>query len=89
LYKALGPLSTDFSIVHNGEYCWRAQLSNHAICFAPDALIYYWEKSSRVVWFRQERNWGSDAGKLKLLVENPAAIRQTGVSEPNSLCTIR
>ena len=24
LYKALGRLSTDFPIVHDGEYCWRA-----------------------------------------------------------------
>lgn len=64
LYKALGPLSTDFPIVHDGEYCWRAQLAGHAIYFAPDALVYYREKSSLVARFRQGRSWGWDTTRL-------------------------
>ena len=32
-------------------------------------------------------NVGWDAGKLKLLIEKPAAIQQTSFSEPNSLRT--
>ena len=34
-------------------------------------------------------NVGWDAGKLKLLIEKPIAIRQTSVSEPASLRTTR
>ena len=64
LYQALGPLSTDFPIVHDGEYCWRAQLAGHAIHFAPEALVYYREKSSLAARFRQGRSWGWDTTRL-------------------------
>ena len=64
LYEALGPLSTDFPIVHDGEYCWRAQLAGHAIHFAPDALVYYREKASLAARFRQGRSWGWDTTRL-------------------------
>ena len=64
LYEALGPLSTDFPIVHDGEYCWRAQLAGHSIHFAADALVYYREKSSLIARFRQGRSWAWDTTRL-------------------------
>ena len=73
LYEALGPLSTDFPIVHDGEYCWRAQLAGQAIHFAPEALVYYREKSSLVARFRQGRSWGWDTTRLHYHQGQPRA----------------
>lgn len=64
LYEQLGPLSTDYPIVHDGEYCWRAQLAGHALHFEPAALVHYREKSALMDRFRQGRNWGRDTTRL-------------------------
>ena len=64
IYEKLGPLNTDFPIVHDGEYCWRAQLAGHALHFEPEALVHYREKSAFMDRFRQGRNWGRDTTRL-------------------------
>ncbi|MDB5884515.1 MAG: putative b-glycosyltransferase, Glycosyltransferase Family 2 [Polaromonas sp.] len=64
LYEKLGPLNTDFPIVHDGEYCWRAQLAGHALHFEPEALVHYREKSTLRDRYRQGRNWGRDTTRL-------------------------
>lgn len=64
LYEKLGPLDIHFPIVHDGEYCWRAQLAGHALHFEPDALVHYREKSALMDRFRQGRNWGRDTIRL-------------------------
>ena len=64
IYETLGPLNVDFPIVHDGEYCWRAQLAGYALHFEPEALIYYREKSSLMARFRQSQNWGRDTTRL-------------------------
>ena len=60
LYEKLGPLSTDFPMVHDAEYCWRAQLAGYTLHFEPNALIHYREKSGSRARFRQGRNWSRD-----------------------------
>ena len=64
IYEKLGPLNIDFPIVHDGEYCWRAQLAGYALHFEPEALVHYREKSALMDRFRQGRNWGRDTTRL-------------------------
>lgn len=64
IYEKLGPLNVDFPIVHDGEYCWRAQLAGYALHFEPDALVHYREKSALMARFRQGQNWGRDTTRL-------------------------
>ncbi|MDB5931463.1 MAG: putative b-glycosyltransferase, Glycosyltransferase Family 2 [Polaromonas sp.] len=73
LYEKLGPLSIDFPMVHDGEYCWRAQLAGHRLHFAPDALIYYREKSALKARFRQGQNWGRDTTRMHQYYGAPKA----------------
>ncbi|MDB5891725.1 MAG: putative b-glycosyltransferase, Glycosyltransferase Family 2 [Polaromonas sp.] len=64
MYEKLGPLSVDFPIVHDAEYCFRAQLAGYALHFEPRALIHYREKSDYRARFYQGRNWGRDFTRL-------------------------
>ena len=64
IYEKLGPLNVDFPMVHDGEYCWRAQLAGYALHFEPDALVHYREKSALMARFRQGKNWGRDTTRL-------------------------
>jgi GT2 family glycosyltransferase len=65
LYEKLGPLSIDFSIVHDSEYCWRAQLAGYKLHFEPRAVVHYREKTSSRDRFRQALNWGADSMRLE------------------------
>ena len=71
IYEKLGPLNTDFPIVHDGEYCWRAQLAGYALHFEPAALVHYREKSALKARFRQGQNWGRDTTRLHLHYGTP------------------
>ncbi|MBG6075486.1 glycosyltransferase family 2 protein [Polaromonas sp. CG_9.11] len=64
IYEKLGPLNVDFPIVHDGEYCWRAQLAGYALHFEPEALVHYREKSALMARFRQGQSWGRDTTRL-------------------------
>ncbi|NDP64549.1 glycosyltransferase family A protein [Polaromonas sp.] len=64
IYEKLGPLNVDFPIVHDGEYCWRAQLAGYALHFEPEALVHYREKSAFMARFHQGRNWGRDTTRM-------------------------
>lgn len=66
LYHQLGPLSIDFPIAHDSEYCWRAQLAGYALHFEPQAIVHYREKDRLGARFRQGRNWGRDGTRLRL-----------------------
>jgi glycosyltransferase involved in cell wall biosynthesis len=95
LYISLGPLSIDFPIVHDAEYCWRAQAAGYALHFEPEALVYYREKSSLVARFKQGRNWAKDSTRLYAHYGPPparlAALRQISAmarSLPGGLKTL-
>ena len=64
IYEKLGPLNIDYPIVHDGEYCWRAQLAGYTLHFEPAALVHYREKSTFMARFRQGQNWGRDTTRL-------------------------
>lgn len=64
LYEKLGPLDVNFPIVHDGEYCWRAQLQGHEVHFEPEALVYYREKSGFKSRYRQGLSWGKDTTRM-------------------------
>lgn len=64
IYEKLGPLNIDYPIVHDGEYCWRAQLAGYTLHFEPAALVHYREKSAFMARFRQGQNWGRDTTRL-------------------------
>lgn len=65
LYEQLGPLSTEFPIVHDSEYCCRAQLAHHTPHFEPAALVHYRLKPTLSGRFRQAQNWGRDSTRLE------------------------
>ena len=64
LYEKIGPLDIDFPIVHDAEYCWRAQLAGYSVYFESAALVYYREKSTMKARFRQGLNWGKDTTRM-------------------------
>ena len=60
LYEAIGPLSIDFPIAHDDEYCGRAQAAGYSLHFEPAALVHYRERSTLGDRYRQGRGWGRD-----------------------------
>lgn len=64
LYNALGPLSTDFPIAHDTEYCWRAQAAEFPLHLEPRAVVHYRERTRLRDRFAQGRNWGRDDTRL-------------------------
>lgn len=65
LYKALGPLSTEFPMAHDMEYCWRAQAAGYSLHLQPRAVVHYREKTRLKDRWRQGRHWGRDATRLE------------------------
>jgi hypothetical protein len=80
MYMALGPLSTEFAISHDMEYCWRAQSAGYSLHLEPRAVVHYREKTRLKARFMQGRNWGHDGTRLELLHGRPvgsfAVLRQ-------------
>lgn len=64
-YMNVGPLSVDYPIAHDSEYCWRAQTLGHVPHFEPRAMVHYREKSRMKDRFVQGRNWGRDSTRLQ------------------------
>lgn len=71
LYAALGPLSTEFPMAHDMEYCWRAQAAGYSLYLEPRAVVHYREKTRLKDRWRQGRNWGRDATRLEWRLRSP------------------
>lgn len=71
MYQALGPLSTEFPIAHDMEYCWRAQSAGYALHLEPRAVVHYREKTRLKDRFIQGRNWGRDNARLERHLGTP------------------
>ncbi|MDB5890886.1 MAG: glycosyltransferase family 2 protein [Polaromonas sp.] len=84
LYEKLGPLDVRFPIVHDGEYCWRAQLEGYSVHFEPEALVYYREKSDMKSRYRQGFNWGRDTTRMHHYYGSP----QGRLSVPKQLLSM-
>ena len=65
LYEALGPLSIEFPMAHDMEYCWRAQAAGYSLYLEPRAVVHYRERTRLPDRFRQGRNWGYDSTRLE------------------------
>lgn len=71
MYMALGPLSTEFPIAHDMEYCWRAQSAGYPLHLEPRAVVHYREKTRLKDRFVQGRNWGRDNARLERHLGTP------------------
>jgi len=60
MYTALGPLSIEFPMSCDTEYCWRAQAAGYALYLEPRAVVHYRERTRLKDRFAQGRNWGCD-----------------------------
>ena len=65
MYMALGPLSTEFPVSHDMEYCWRAQAAGYPLHLEPRAVVHYREKALLKGRYAQGRNWGRDHARLE------------------------
>lgn len=65
MVEKVGPLSISFPIVHDAEYCWRAQLAGYTPHFEPEAVVHYRLRASARGRFIQGRNWGRDTTRLE------------------------
>lgn len=84
LYETLGPLDVNFPIVHDGEYCWRAQLAGYSVHFETEALVYYREKSDMKARYRQGLNWGKDTMRMNHYYGSP----EGRFSLPRQFCSM-
>jgi glycosyltransferase involved in cell wall biosynthesis len=67
LYEAIGPLSVDYPIAHDDEYCCRAQAAGYSLHFEPEALVHYRERSTLGDRYRQGRGWGRDTTRMLMV----------------------
>ncbi|TFZ05528.1 glycosyltransferase family 2 protein [Ramlibacter henchirensis] len=65
LYMALGPLSVEFPMSHDMEYCWRAQAAGYSLYLEPRAVVHYREKTRLKARFLQGCNWAIDDTRLE------------------------
>jgi len=77
LHKQLGGFDSEFPLLHDTDFCFKAQLAGHEIKFVESAVLCYRFRTSFKGIFRQAKGYG--AYNIRLAKK----YRSTGVARPH------